>query len=207
MFSKKKQQKEEKKKKEEQAIQQKRIQDLINVSDIEDGILYTKDNYLMGYISVEPVNISLLSNNEKRRKRDLLKEKLNVEEEFEFIKLSKSADLSRQINYLQGLARECDNHLKKMALLESIRATSKYSQQGEMVENQFYYIFRMKNNDNRSIRELKDKLTDFINKLGECEIKAYILNDMEVTQVCNLFCNPTLYSDEFELNEYVTSFA
>ncbi|MFQ9249248.1 MAG: hypothetical protein ACLR3R_18525 [Clostridium paraputrificum] len=206
MFSKKKQQKEEKKKKEEQAIQQKRIQDLINVSDIEDGILYTKDNYLMGYISVEPVNISLLSNNEKRRKRDLLKEKLNVEEEFEFIKLSKSADLSRQINYLQGLARECDNHLKKMALLESIRATSKYSQQGEMVENQFYYIFRMKNNDNRSIRELKDKLTDFINKLGECEIKAYILNDMEVTQVCNLFCNPTLYSDEFELNEYVTSF-
>ena len=206
MFSKKKQQKEEKKKKEEQAIQQKRIQDLINVSDIEDGILYTKDNYLMGYISVEPVNISLLSNNEKRRKRDLLKEKINVEEEFEFIKLSKSADLSRQINYLQGLARECDNHLKKMALLESIRATSKYSQQGEMVENQFYYIFRMKNNDNRSIRELKDKLTDFINKLGECEIKAYILNDMEVTQVCNLFCNPTLYSDEFELNEYVTSF-
>lgn len=206
MFSKKKQQKEEKKKKEEQAIQQKRIQDLINVSDIEDGILYTKDNYLMGYISVEPVNISLLSNNEKRRKRDLLKEKLNVEEEFEFIKLSKSADLSRQINYLQGLARECDNHLKKMALLESIRATSKYSQQGEMVENQFYYIFRMKNNDNRSARELKDKLTDFINKLTECEIKAYILNDMEVTQVCNLFCNPTLYSDEFELNEYVTSF-
>lgn len=205
MFGKKKK---EKVSKEQQAkaIKEKRVQDLINVRDIEGGKLYTKDNYIQGYIRVLPVNISLLSNAEKKRKRDMIKEILNDERNFEFLKLSKSVDLSEQINYLQNLAKECDNHIKKMALLESIRATSRYSQQGEMVENQYYYMFRVKNKDNHSEKELEDKLHDFINKLAECEIKGYILDDMEITQVCNLFCNPTAYDDEFELNEYVTSF-
>ena len=67
-------------------------------------------------------------------------------------------------------------------------------------------MFRVENKDNHSEKELDDKLHDFINKLAECEIKAYILTDMEITQVCNLFCNPTTYIEEFELNEYVTSF-
>lgn len=194
------------KEQQEKVIKEKRVQDLVNVRDIENNKLYTKDNYIQGYIRVMPVNVSLLSNAEKKRKREMIKEKFNDEMHFEFLKLSKSVDLSEQINYLQSLAKECDNHLKKMGLLESIRATSRYSQQGEMVENQYYYMFRTENKDNHSEKELDDKLHDFINKLSECEIKSYILNDMEITQVCNLFCNPTSYSDEFELNEYVTSF-
>lgn len=200
-----------KKKKEEKAIAEKEakkklVQDLINVKDIENGKLYTKDGYIQGYVKIIPINVSLLSKSEKRRKRDLIKEKLNNEIEFEFIKLSKSVDLSEQINYLQNLAKECDNHLRKMVLLESIRATSRYSQQGEMVENQYYYMFRVKNEDNRSARELEDKLNDFVTKMAECEIKAYVLDDVEITQICNLFCNPSSYTEEFELNPYVTSF-
>lgn len=200
--------KKEKVSKEEQskAQKEKRVQDLINVKDIENSKLYTKDNYIQGYIKVSPFNVSLLSNAEKKRKRDMIKEKFNNENHFEFLKLSRSVDLSEQINYLQNLAKECDNHLKKMALLESIRATSRYSQQGEMVENSYYYMFRVENKDNHSEKELDDKLNDFVNKLAECEIKGYILTDMEITQVCNLFCNPTLYSEEFELNQYVSSF-
>ena len=70
MFGKKKK---EKLSKEQQAkvIKEKRVQDLINVRDIEGGKLYTKDNYIQGYIRVLPVNISLLSNAEKKRKRDI----------------------------------------------------------------------------------------------------------------------------------------
>lgn len=201
----KKKNKEEKLKKEKE-LKQKRVNDLINISDICNSRLYTKDGYIQGYVRVLPVNISLLSNSEKKRKRDLVKEKLNNESEFEFLKLSKSVDLSEQINYIQGLARSCDNQIKKMGLLETVRATSRYSQQGEMVENQYYYMFRVKNIDNHSEKELDDKLNDFVNRLQECEIKGYILEDMEITQICNLFCNPNSYSDEFELNEYVTSF-
>lgn len=190
----------------EKDIKEKKIQDLINIKDIVGGKLYTKDDYILGFIKVLPVNINLLSNAEKKRKREMIKEKLNNENHFEFLKLSKSVDLSEQIHYLQKLAKECDNHIKKMGLLESIRASSKYSQQGEMVENQYYYMFRVKNKDNHSEKDLEDKLVDFINKLEECEIKGYILDDREITDICNLFCNPTAFDDEFELNEYVTSF-
>lgn len=194
------------KEKEQKQIKEKKIQDLINVKDIENGLLYTKDNFIQGYIRVMPVNISLLSKAEKKRKRDLIKEKINGEDHFEFLKLSKSVDLSQQINYLQNLAKECDNHIKKMGLLESIRSTSRYSQQGEMVENQYYYMFRVENKDNHSEKEIRDKLFDFANKLQECEVKAYPLEDMEIIQVANLFCNPTAYTEELELNPYVTSF-
>lgn len=190
----------------EKAIKEKKLQDLINVRDIVEGKLYTKDNYIQGYIKVLPVNINLLSKAEKKRKREMIKEKLNNENHFEFLKLSKSVDLSEQIHHLQTLAKECDNNLKKMGLLQSIRASSRYSQQGEMVENQYYYMFRVENKDNHSEKELEDKLTDFINKLAECEIKGYILNDIEITDICNLFCNPSAYDDHFELNDYVTSF-
>lgn len=188
--------------------EQKVIQDLINIKDVQNGLLYTKDNYIIGYIRVMPVNISLLSKAEKKRKMDLLKEKLNEESEYEFLKLSKSVDLSQQLNYLQNLAKECDseNSKKKFGLLQSIRATSRYSQQGEMVENQYYYMFRMKNEDNNSEKDLRDKLFDFINKLQECEIKAYLLEDMEIVQVANLFCNPVAYEDEISIDPYVATF-
>lgn len=203
MFGKKK-----KKIKDEQKEQkEQKIQELINVKDVEGGLLYTKDGYIQGYIRVLPMNVSLLSKAEKRRKRDLIKEKLNDEEHFEFLKMSKSVDLSQQINYLQNLAKECDNHIKKMGLLESIRATSKYSQQGEMVENQYYYMFRVKNKDTHSEKELKDKLFDFSNKLEECEVKSYILDDMEIIEVANLFCNPMTADTEYlELSSYVSTF-
>lgn len=194
------------KEEQEKEIKTKKIQDLINIKDIEGNILYTKDEYLIGFIQVMPVNISLLSKAEKKRKRDLIKEKLNGEAEFEFLKLSQSVDLSQQINYLQNLAKEESNHLKKMGLLESIRATSRYSQHGEMVENQYYYMFRMKNKDNHSEKEIKDKLFDFVNKLGECEVKANIIEDMEIIQMVNMFCNPLAYSEELDLNPYVSTF-
>jgi hypothetical protein len=196
----------QKNKKNAKEIKEKYINDLINCKDVEGGLLYTKDGFIQGYIRVMPVNISLLSQAEKRRKRDLLKEKINGEEHFEFLKLSKSVDLSQQINYLQNLARECDSQIKKMGLLESIRATSRYSQQGEMVENQYYYMFRVEHKDNHSEKDIRDKLFDFVNKLQECEIKAYVLDDMEVIQIANLFFNPTAYSDELDLNIYVSSF-
>lgn len=203
MFGKKK----KKIKDEQKELKEKKIQELINVKDVEGGLLYTKDGYIQGYIRVLPMNVSLLSKAEKRRKRDLIKEKLNDEEHFEFLKMSKSVDLSQQINYLQNLAKECDNHIKKMGLLESIRATSKYSQQGEMVENQYYYMFRVRNKDTHSEKELKDKLFDFSNKLEECEVKSYILDDMEIIEVANLFCNPMTADTEYlELSSYVSTF-
>lgn len=184
----------------------KKVQNLINVRDVEGGLLYTKDNYIQGYIRVMPFNFSLLSNAEKKRKKDLIKEILNSETHFEFLKLYKSVDLSQQINYLQELAKECDNHIKKMGLLESIRATSRYSQYGEMVDNQYYYMFRVENKDSHSEKDIQDKLNDFLNKLLDCEIDAYILEDMEIVQVANLFCNPVAYDDEIELQEYVSAF-
>ncbi len=183
-----------------------RVQDLINIKDSQEQVLYTKDNYIIGYVKVLPINISLLSKSEKRRKRNLIKEKFNDEDEFEFFKISKSADLSQQINYLEGLARECDNSIKKMGLLESIRATSKYSQNGGMVDNEYYYMFRVKNKDSHSEKDIKDKIYNFVNKLEECEMKAYLLTEKEIVDVCNLFCNPTAYSDDFETDKYIASF-
>lgn len=190
--------KKDKKDKKAQAveIEKKRVQDLINVQDIKGGILYTKDGYLQGYIRVLPVNISLLSKAEKRRKKDLIKEKINTEEEYEFLKIAKSVDLSQQVNYLQDLAKEETNHIKKMGLLECIRATSKYTQQGEMVENQYYFMFRKKNSDSHSVKELQDKLFEFTNKMSDCEIKSYTLEDMEIIQIANLFCNPIAYAED-----------
>lgn len=180
------------------------VNDLINIADVKDSILYTKDNYIMGYINVEPINISLLSKAEQKRKRTMLVEKFNDEDTFEFFKISKSVDFSKQLNYLQELASNCDNSIKKMGLKESYRSVSRYCQSGEMVENQYYYIFREKytNEDYHIIKDFKDKLNDFVNKLADCEIKAYILTDQEIIQLNNLFCNPIGFHDDFEINEY-----
>ena len=43
----------------------KSCNDIINVKDIRNNFLYTKDNKIMCYIKIEPLNLDLLSNKEK----------------------------------------------------------------------------------------------------------------------------------------------
>lgn len=43
-----------------------------NVKDVRDCFLYTKDGYIMTYLRIYPINISLMSLEEKKAKTQVL---------------------------------------------------------------------------------------------------------------------------------------
>lgn len=70
-------------------------QQFINVKDIKDKILYSKDNHIFCYIKIHPVSIDLLSDNEKMNLCKNLAAELSGERKpYKFFAISRPVDIS-----------------------------------------------------------------------------------------------------------------
>lgn len=173
-----------------QEIRVKTAQDWMPIKDIDKSYVYRKDGLLVGILRIMPLNIDLLSNNEKRRIVDGLHEVINGEnEEFQIFCIGRPVDLNVYLEWLQEKSKSEENFTRKQILKSYIQEATEIAASGETTERRFYIIVSKKDGP-KSVEDLNSRLRDLKSKFTNTGLKASICNDDEIIDLYSLFSNP-----------------
>lgn len=170
---------------------QKTAQQWMPIKDVNRSIVYRKDGLLIGILRVYPINLELLSDNEKKRKIDSLTEELNGEREgFQIFCIGRPVDLNSYLEWLLEKAKMEQNFTRKNVLKGYIQQASEMASSGETVERRFYIIITKDSKVHRAEEELINRLNEFNMKLAAAELSSEICQDDEIMDLYSLFANP-----------------
>lgn len=113
-------------------------QEFINVRDVKDKYLYTKDGMVLTFLRVHSISIDLYSKSEKHSLiRQLTAELSDIQYPFKFMAVSRPVDISPLIADMQSMLKDAGDKQKEL-LRQEILQMSGYALSGEIVERQFY---------------------------------------------------------------------
>ena len=165
-------------------------QDFVNVKDIKDKFLYTRDEKIISYIQINPIDINLLSKREKQTlARTLTAELTSERKTFKFIAVSRPVDISPLLTEYQNIISNTTNQKQKELLRHEIYSISNFALSGEVVERQFY-IMLWEDYEEGIERDILKRAMEFASKLESSSIKCSILTENKIVRLCNLINNP-----------------
>ncbi|ERI90663.1 hypothetical protein HMPREF1982_03701 [Clostridiales bacterium oral taxon 876 str. F0540] len=170
--------------------EQKTANDFVNVKDIKDRFLYTRDGQIIMYIKINPISIDLLSEREKKQLCKTLTAELSSEQKpFKFLAVSRPVDISPLINeYTQIISSTADQKQKDL-LRNEMLVMSNYALSGDVVERQFYIMLWEKYEDGIE-RDMTRRCYEFVSKFESGNIRCEILKEQDIVRLCNLVNNP-----------------
>lgn len=170
---------------------EKTANDFVNVQDIKNSILYTKDGYVFAYIRVSPIALELISDEEKKIIIKNLTVELSTEQKsFKFFAISRPVNISALVDDLTDSYLVAETPQQKDLLKNSIDTINGFAMSGDVIERQFYFILWEKYYDGVH-DDLLHRASEFCTKLATVQKDVAILNDSEIVQLCNLFANPS----------------
>lgn len=173
-----------------QQLREKTAQQWIPIADIDNGIVYRKDNILVGLLRIQPENLELLSDNEQRRKIEPLANGINGENEgFQIFCIGRPVDLNNYLEWMQDKAKLEQDFTRKMVLKGYIQQASQMASSGETTERRFYLIIT-KPAANKAELELLTRLKDFQIKFTQADLTTHLCTEDEIMDVLSLFANP-----------------
>lgn len=183
------------------SVEQQTANDFVNVKDIKDKYLYTRDGYIVMYIKIDPISIELLSEQEKKQLCKSLTAELSSEQKpFKFLAVSRPVDISPLINEYTRILGTTSDHKQKDLLRNEMIVMSNYALSGEVVERQFY-IMLWEQYENSVERDISKRCYEFVSKSESCNIRCEILKQNDIVKLCNLINNPAysnIEDSEFE---------
>lgn len=179
-----------KKKKPETDLKIESANEFVNVMDIKNKVLYTKDGYVFAYIRMPPISRELISEAEQSSIIKTLSGELSTEmKPFKFFAISRPVNISELIDDLTDAYMVAQSPQQKELLKNDIDTINGFAMSGDVVERQFYFIIWEKYYDGAH-EDLLKRAEEFCMKLSSVQKDAQILNDNEIVQLCNLFANP-----------------
>ncbi|WFD10869.1 hypothetical protein [Tepidibacter hydrothermalis] len=177
--------------------------EFINVKDIKDRFLYTRDGQIIMYIKINSISIDLFSDTEKEQIcRALTAELSSIRKPFKFLAVSRPVDISPLINEYTQLLSETNNQKQKELLRNEMMVMSNYAISGDVVERQFYIMIWDKYHENVE-KDILKECREFVNKFESGNIRCEILKEQEIVRLCNLVNNPAYV--QVEDTETITS--
>ncbi|MDD4698771.1 MAG: hypothetical protein PHV07_00760 [Oscillospiraceae bacterium] len=177
--------------------------DFVNVKDIKNSVLYTKDGHVFAYIRVPPIALELISEAEKESIIRNLSVELSTEQKpFKFFAISRPVNISGLIDDLTDAYMVAETPQQKELLKKSIETINGFALSGDVIERQFYFIIWEKYYDGCH-DDIIERAKELCSKLSCVQRDVSILSDNEIVQLCNLFANPS-YS-HFEDGEILPS--
>lgn len=168
---------------------QKSCNEEINILDIKNNAIYTKDNYVIMALKLNSINIQLFSKRELNQKiKEITSELASDLKELKFLSISRPVDVSDLVEKLRGILSKSDVQKQKNLLKQNIRETIRLTITGDVVERQNFITIFDKNNDMVE-KELLKRAMELVNKFSNCGIKVDILNEQELIQLCNSTLN------------------
>lgn len=171
-------------------IKKQTAQEFVNVIDIKDKFLYTRDGNIISYIQINPIDINLLSKREKQNlARTLTAELTSERRSFKFIAVSRPVDISPLLTEYQNIISNTNNQKQKELLRHEMYSISNFALSGEVVERQFY-IMLWEEYEEGIERDILKRAMEFLSKLEGSNIKCSILSESKIVRLCNLINNP-----------------
>lgn len=165
-------------------------QNFINVKDIRDKYLYTKDGMLFIFLRVHSISIDLYSKAEKNTLiKSLTAELSDIQHPFKFIALSRPVDISPLIADMTEMLKAADDKRKEL-LRQEILQMSSYALSGEVVERQFYTSLWDRYEDGAE-KELHKRALLLSEKFTGNGIGCDVLGEKEIVRLLNLVNNPS----------------
>lgn len=178
------------KKKEKIDNKKQTAQEFVNVIDIKDKFLYTRDGNIITYIQINPIDINLLSKREKQNlARTLTAELTSERKSFKFIAVSRPVDISPLLTEYQDIISNTNNQKQKELLRHEMYSISNFALSGEVVERQFY-IMLWEEYEEGIERDMLKRTMEFVSKFEGSNIKCSILSENKIVRLCNLINNP-----------------
>lgn len=188
-------------KNEKEDVSKLKAQEFVNVKDIKDRFLYSRDNHIFMYLKINPISIDLYSDREKKQLCRTLTAELSSEREpFKFLAVSRPVDISPLINEYTMLIAQSTNPIQKSLLRNEMLEMSNYALSGEVVERQFYIMIWSKYEDGAE-KDIAKRANDYVNRFASGSIRCEVLKEQDIVRLCNLINNPAYASiedDEFD---------
>lgn len=171
-------------------------QDFINVVDIADHVLYTRDNYCISYVRLQPPMSSLWSRREKRMKTNTLVAEVSKDRQpWILTAVSRPMDISQLISQYRQLRDDTDNPVRKKLLKQEMYELQKKVGGGEAVERQFYIKIWTQNREGAET-ELLERARQIVSAYSSIGITGHILKKPDIIRFCNLVHNPAYINAE-----------
>ncbi len=165
-------------------------QEFVNVKDIHDKFLYTRDGQVIAYLKINPISIDLFSDMEKEQIcRVLTAELSSIQKPFKFLAVSRPVDITPLINEYTALLAETTDQRQKELLRNEMMVMSNYAVSGEVVERQFYIMLWTRFRAGIE-QDLLKECREFCNKFESANINCDIIKEHEIVRLCNLINNP-----------------
>jgi len=164
--------------------------EFINVKDIRDRFLYTRDGQIIAYIKVNPISVDLFSQNEKEQMcRTLTAELSSSRKAFKFLAVSRPVDISPLISDYSNLLTKTTDQIQKQLLRNEMMVMSNYATSGEVVERQFYLMLWEKYSEGIE-QSLSKRCYEFMSKFESSNFRCSFIKEDEIIRLCNLINNP-----------------
>lgn len=164
--------------------------EFVNVKDIREKFLYTRDNLALCYLKILPISIDLFSKNEKQQMiRQLTANMSAIQYPFQLLAVSRPVDISPLLSELSATLSASTDRKQKELLKQEIVEMGSFALSGEVVERQFYIKLWDKAAEGAE-RELLQRLKYLSGYFGDCGIQTEILEQQDIVRLCNLVNNP-----------------
>lgn len=165
-------------------------QEYINVRDVKDRYLYTKDGLVLTFLRIHAISIDLYSKAEKKNLiKQLTTELSDIQYPFKFTAVSRPVDISPLITDMQSMLKNADDKRKEL-LRQEILQMSSYALSGEIVERQFYISVWEKQEDGVE-KDLLKRVSLLAEKFTTNGVGCDILGEKEIVRLLNLVNNPS----------------
>ncbi len=170
--------------------QQITANEFVNVKDIFDRFLYTRDGQIIVYIKINPISIDLFSDNEKELICKVLTAELSsIQKPFKFLAVSRPVDITPLVNEYTSILSETTDQKQKELLRNEIMEISNFATSGEVIERNFFIMLWDKYREGIE-PELIKECKEMILKFESANIRCDIIKEQEIVRLCNLVNNP-----------------
>lgn len=168
----------------------------INILDIKNNLIYTRDNLIIAILKINSLNMQLFSKKELINKiKDITSELSTETKEFKMTSIARPVDVGSLIDFLRNILNNSTDSVQKRLLRENIRETLNLTLVGDAVERQNLLIISEVLSDNAE-QEIQKRAREIVQKFDNCGMKLEILNDQYLIQVCNSFTNMSVATKE-----------
>lgn len=178
--------------------------EFINVKDIQEDVVYTKDNHLFVYLKIQPISLELLSQREQRIKgRQFSTEFSAIKRMYKLFSISRPVDVTFMLDNLRRMQMETTDRKRREVLTNKIREVNQFALSGEILEHQFYMILWHENKKDGE-RELLKQVNEIIARFKACEMEVSICKKGECIKLLNLFSNPNYaHLEDEDIDEHI----
>lgn len=177
--------------------------EFVNVSDIRDIFLYTKNNYIFCYLRVYQFNLDLLSAEECRALTNRIAAQFDGDRKnFMYESYPRELDLDDYKNYLKQKRMESLEHLGRKNIIDILlRQAMTLSNNRENFEHQHFFKLWSEATGKSAVveEELRERVLNLKNIYTEAQIRSEVMGEREIIKLCNLYGNRR--SANFDVSE------